>query len=377
MIIPKGKIIHAALSTSFTDINELLRDLSENSFTGCCQVSFWEYEGYLFMDTGKIVSALEELQKDPIIRSFGDKAKQNILTKAKEKDGTVTVFRLSNELVATLAAALKSTIVLKDLTTELTSLEKLVQKLRKEEHTGYIEIVFNNQEGEGYIYFQDGQVMETVYRSAEGEIVSGPHGLKKLLGLSAEVGSIFNVYKVVISGTVEDTSTPMEGPVLEMALSVFAGILSNMEKAVNEVMGRGKFVEVLKRVLTANANKYPFLDPFAGEFTYNRDGTLTFEGSVTTDEFIEGVSDIINQVVGEAAKKVPKDKILYNIRNNLQSLKGEKKQDIESFKLLERLPELLGEQVELSKPEGETPEEPKEKERKGLLGRFGLKIKSE
>ncbi len=374
MIIPRGKVIHEALSTSFTDINELLRDLAENSFTGCCQVSFWEYEGILFMDTGKIVSALEEIQKDPPVCISGEKAVRSILAKSREKDGTVTVFRLSNELVATLAASLKSTIVLKDLTTELTSLEKLVQKLRKEEHTGYIEVILNNHEGKGYIYFQDGRVMESVYKSDEGELISGAQGLKKLLGLSAEVGAVFNVYKADVSSVIEDTTKIMEGEVLDSVLSVFQNILFNLEKAINDTLGQGKFLEIFKRVLTAHANKYPFLDPFAGEFNY-KDGTLTFEGTVTVDEFVEGVCDTIRRTVEEAAKRTPKEKLLYNIHYRFQTVKGEYKQDIENLKLPSRLPELLAEPAEPPKPAKENPEESKEK--KGLLSRLRLNIKSE
>lgn len=361
MIIPKGKIIHEALSTSFTDINELLRDLGENSFTGCCQVSFWEYEGFLFIDTGKIVNALEEIQKDPPVRNLGDRAVKSILTKAKEKDGTVTVFRLSDEIVATLATALRSSIVLKDLTTELTSLEKLIQKLKKEEHTGYIEVILNNQEGEGYIYFQVGRAMESVYRSAEGEVISGANGFRKLLGLSAEIGAVFNVYKA-------DTSVmPVDmGQVLEAVLPVFQDILSQVEKTINELLGQGKFLEMLRRVLLANANAYPFLDPIVGEFTYKA-GILTFEGSATVDEFVDGVCDVIKQTVEEAARRTPREKLLSSIRSNLQSFIGKYKQDIESLKLRDKLPELLEEHADvLTSPQSsEEPEKPS-----GFLGKI-------
>ncbi len=84
MVIPKGKVIHEDLSTSYTDIDELLRDLRQNSFTGYCQVNFWEYRGTLFLDRGRIINAFEEAGS---VHATGDRAIRSILAKAKQKDG--------------------------------------------------------------------------------------------------------------------------------------------------------------------------------------------------------------------------------------------------------------------------------------------------
>jgi uncharacterized membrane protein YcaP (DUF421 family) len=127
MVIPKGKVVHEDLSTSYTDIQELLRDLRQNSFTGYCQVNFWEYRGTLFLDRGRIINGIEEVGNDEVI---GDRAIKNILNRASEKDGTVSVFQLPDEMVATLASVLNSKVKYRDLTTDLTSLDKLISKLK-------------------------------------------------------------------------------------------------------------------------------------------------------------------------------------------------------------------------------------------------------
>ena len=61
MIFPKQDVIYQNLNTSFTNFGELLVDLKENSFTGVVQVSYWEYEGNLLLDSGNIVNAVEEV----------------------------------------------------------------------------------------------------------------------------------------------------------------------------------------------------------------------------------------------------------------------------------------------------------------------------
>ena len=189
MVIPKGKVVHEDLSTSYTNIHELLRDLRQNSFTGYCLVNFWEYRGTLFLDRGRIINACEEMGSE---QSIGDRAIKNILNRASQKDGTVSVFQLPDEMVATLASVLNSKVKYKDLTTELTSLEKLISKLKKEEHSGYVEVLLNSDSGDGCIYFQDGRAMESVFRAADGEMISGPSGFKKILGLSTEVGAVID-----------------------------------------------------------------------------------------------------------------------------------------------------------------------------------------
>ena len=61
MIFPKRDSVYQNLNTSFTNFGELLVDLKENSFTGVVQVSYWEYEGILLLDSGNIINAIEEI----------------------------------------------------------------------------------------------------------------------------------------------------------------------------------------------------------------------------------------------------------------------------------------------------------------------------
>ena len=101
-------------------------------------MNFWEYRGTLFIDRGRIINGLEEIGDG---RNAGDRAVKSIMERAKQKDGTVSVYALSDEMVATLASVLNSKTKYRDLTTELTSLEKLISKLKKEEHSGYVEVL--------------------------------------------------------------------------------------------------------------------------------------------------------------------------------------------------------------------------------------------
>jgi hypothetical protein len=356
MVIPKGKAIHEDLSTSYTDINELLSDLSQNSFTGYCQVNFWEYLGTLFIDRGRIINALEEVGDT---RVSGERAIKSILERAKQKDGTVSVYTLSDEMVATLASVLNSSAKYRDLTTELTSLEKLISKLKKEEHSGYVEVLLNDDNGNGCIYFQDGRAMESVFRTSDGEVLSGPNGLKKILGLSTEKGAVFNVYESDLSSIVVDNSVTGE------VLQVFETTLNMLQEVIDNQFGKEKFSDEFKRTLATNANKYLFLDPFAGEFVY-KDKQLTFDGEIALDEFTTGVCDVITQTLEHFREQ--DNTVADAIGSHLQAFKEEHIEIIDRLQLDMKMPMVFGDQVQ-SEP-SEEKDEDEEKEKRGGLSRF-------
>ncbi len=353
MVIPKGKVIHEDLSTSYTNIRELLGDLRQNSFTGYCQVNFWEYQGTLFLDRGRIINAFEDLEQE---QTTGERAIKNILSRATQKDGTVSVFQLQDEMVATLASVLHSKVKYRDLTTELTSLEKLISKLKKEEHSGYVEVLLNSDSGDGCIYFQDGRAMESVFRSSDGEMISGPSGFKKILGLSTEVGGVFNVYESDLSSIVLDNS------VSEEVLELFQKTLDILETTIDGQFGAEKFLDEFKRMLATNANKYLFLDPFAGEFVY-KDKTLTFDGETCLEEFTTGVCDVITQTV-EYFKEQDKNNTFSDVLGaNILGLKEARIELIDRLKLDMKMPSVFGDRA-LSETDPNL-DEKEEKESKG------------
>ena len=149
MIFPKRDSVYQNLNTSFTNFGELLVDLKENSFTGVVQVSYWEYDGILLLDNGNIINAIEEIKGTAVT---GQQAVKNVTEKAKEKDGAISVFSQKGEMITMLASVAKSEIVYENLSTEFTSLDALVTKLKSEDHTGFIEIAFDGSDQRGYIF---------------------------------------------------------------------------------------------------------------------------------------------------------------------------------------------------------------------------------
>ena len=61
---------------------------------------------------------------------------------------------------------------------------------------------------------------------------------------------------------------------------------------------KADFSKLLKKIFVENAEKYAFLDPFAGEFEYaNRQ--IKFSGSATDQELINAIANSLRQLAQE------------------------------------------------------------------------------
>ncbi len=201
MIFPKKEAVYQNLNTSFTNFGELLVDLKENSFTGVVQVSFWEYEGVLLLDSGNIINAVQEIGGNVIT---GQDAVNAVTNKAKEKDGSVSVYHQKGEMITMLASVARSEVLYENLSAEFTSLEALISKLQNEDHTGYIEVIFEAQDQQGYIFLLAGEVIEALL-SARGGEATKVAVLNQILALTTTMGAVFNVYRAAVEDALSES----------------------------------------------------------------------------------------------------------------------------------------------------------------------------
>ena len=334
MIIPKREAVYQNLNTSFTNFSELLVDLKENSFTGCVQVSFWEYEGNLLLDTGNIINAQEEINESLI---SGQDAVKRVIAKAKDDDGAISVFALKGEMVTMLASVVKSVVVYENLSTDFTSLEALISKLQAEDHTGYVEVNFQDSQQKGHIFLLAGRVIDTLL-STRGEEISGSNILPRVIDLVSTMGGTFNVYKAAIEEALSESEIIRVSIELPQLLVVWGAIIGAVEAVSDDLLTDGIFLNTFKDTLVSLANDYPFLDPFAAKFSY-QDGTVSFSGEAKMD-FSQGVRDGLNgtvEILAEQAALEGKD-LFAPLRTALEGVKTEYKDQFEqhNFRVLLR-----------------------------------------
>jgi hypothetical protein len=337
MIFPKRDAIYQNLNTSFTNFGELLVDLRENSFTGVVLVSFWEYEGILLLDNGNIVNAIEEINGDVIT---GQNAVKNVSNKAMEKDGTVSVYSQNGDMVTMLASVAKSEILYKDLSTEFTSLEALITKLKTEDHTGYIEVKFEANQQKGYIFLLAGRVIDALL-TARGEEISGSAVLSRILGITSTMSATFSVYRSAVEKALSEGEMIEASYNLPQLLAAWSAIISTIESVVDGLFVSEEFLNTIKDVLVSNADDYPFLDPFAAQFQY-KDGEVSFSGEVTKN-FNQGIGKSLWDTVETFLERAALDEVdlMGPLQTALDPIMAEYRELIDRFNIKTFLPDLF------------------------------------
>jgi hypothetical protein len=339
MILPRGKCLYENLRTSFIDFNNFLQALKEDNLTGYVQVSSWDYEGVLFLEAGEIVNALEERNGN---RRAGEEAVDSIMNAARQKDGKIDCYELAPEMVTILASTSDEEAVYRNLTTEFTSLKKLMQKLGSEGHSGYVEIVLNNRGGEGIIFFQEGEIVEAVMSGAGGESLYGRDMLTQIVGDAERVGATFNVYRAGVLGgspsRVEVQPTRDMGSIIE----VMQEVLRRIEGLVDGLTSRkGSFVEGFKRAQVEKSERYPFLDPFLAEFEYG-DGEIKLWGQTSADEFVQGVNECLVLTLEKMPVKIARDELYARISSTIHPVVDRYQEMVESYGIKAAMPAFFG-----------------------------------
>ena len=338
MIFPKRDSVYQNLNTSFTNFGELLVDLKENSFTGVVQVSYWEYEGILLLDSGNIINAIEEISGKII---SGQSAVKSVTDKAKEKDGAISVFSQKGEMITMLASVAKSEIVYENLSTEFTSLDALITKLQNEDHTGYIEVVFSESDQKGYIFLLAGRVIEALL-SVRGDEISGSTVIKRILELTSTAGAVFSVYKAAVEDALSESEMIKVSFNLPQLLEVWSSVISAVETECDKLLGNTEFLNTFKDTLITMADEYPFLDPFAAKFQY-KDGVVTFTGEVK-QHFSQAIGESLLETVNTLAEKAALDgnDLFTPIRNSLTDVKSQYQDQMDRFNISGIVPDLFG-----------------------------------
>jgi len=194
MILPKGKVRHQDLLTSYTDLPALLSTLKSEGFSGTIEIEYPENKGVLFIDTGEAINAEVKVGADSK-RMIGPEAVQYILALSKQKDGVLNVYQLLPEQAAVVASNLGHEIIFKELSTDFTRFDRLLLKLREEKHYGFIEVFTKDHQPMGVLFLQEGEPIEMFTTSASGPSVFGRKSIPTFVENTAKEGAILNVYQ--------------------------------------------------------------------------------------------------------------------------------------------------------------------------------------
>ncbi|NNL78372.1 MAG: hypothetical protein HKO68_18730, partial [Desulfobacterales bacterium] len=165
---------------------------------------------------------------------------------------------------------------------------------------GYIDVSISNGKEGGLIFILNGRIMGGSFSWDNGQLGPTHKNQELLVHKSKESGATFNVCRMSSSKkkSKDETDTAISKPsadvfiLLEELLMIFENTITSKKKM------KADFYKLLKKKLVDNAEKYAFLDPFAGEFEYS-DHKITFSGSATDQELISGVTSSVRELAQE------------------------------------------------------------------------------
>jgi len=342
MILPKGKAVYANLRTSFVDFNSFLQTLRDENFTGYVQLTSWDYAGVLFLELGEIVNAIEDTEGK---KRVGEEAVENIMVMSKQKGGKIDVYQLAPEMVTILASTSDEEAVYSNLTTEFTQLDKLLGKLRNDKHSGYVEILLNGRQGQGIVFFQQGEIAEAVMyggQAGDDAAMFGKELVPKMIEDAERVGATFNVYQVGLSAGRSTRTEMADTKDLENVVEVLQSVLGRVEDLVDSMANhKGTFRDSFRRAQVDKSEQYPFLDPFLAEFEY-REGEILFLGRVRMQDFVQGIKECLGLTVERLPLKISRDELYARIKSTLHPIVDQYRERIEKYELKSTMPEIFG-----------------------------------
>jgi hypothetical protein len=336
MLFPRTKALYENLNTSFIQFDALLAELQSTQFTGYVQLVGWEYEGTLLFDTGRIVNAVETLKGQ---QRIGANAVASIASYGNTKDNAVNVYRLDAEIVQLLANLLTGEPLYRDLSNDLTGLDKLVAKLQNEKHTGAILVRWTNKADSATILLRDGQVIECVW-SSNAKLSSGAALLNQIVQATASTPALFTVYRTDLARVYSADLDLAESLARPQVLTLWQEILNTVASVVDRLTQADTFNLAFRRVCLDQATVYPFLDPFAGEFEY-RNGQVRFEGQATVARFNAALADCLTLTVRQLTTQYASLNLIAQLRTAVAPLRAERAGQLEHVGLTTLLPEVF------------------------------------
>lgn len=374
MLLIKGKVSYRNLNTTYTNLDQFLAGLQKEHFTGYCLLSFWEYEAVLFLSDGNILNGRETIGIAPntTIR-HGEPAVAAILKKGREKGGELNAHTLTEDRVTLLASALDATSKYENLSTDLTTLDKVIALAEKDVLSGYIEVTFENKGGVANLFLVDGELGETIFASADQGFLAEPISVKEVLERCQSQGAVLHVYQApAMSAKVQGQGRFLREPVPADALRLFETIIGQFETVIDALLKPGTFENELKKMLPRFADKHAFLDPFLGDFRYTNH-TIAYTGDASYKEFLDGLSDLLNSILAACAERIPKTTLFPRIALAFEPLVLIHAGQIERLHLEHRMPDLFQDHQYLKDQESNEPPTDKTQAR-SILNLQGLGV---
>ncbi len=273
------------LHLSYIILPRLFEFLKNDLFSGYLHIIASEYEYFVFFDQGEILNVLKKDLKSKKFETMD-------LTEMEGEvaDDILNIFHLPEETSFYWSNIIKAEILYPNLSSEFSNLIKLINKIKKEKVTGFIEIISQDNE-KSFIYIMDGDILGTSCSWNKWVFEEGDRKISEITNKA--INAVFNVYSIDLNKMSNKKEINKEE-----IIDLFQKLFSLVEKKVNSK----NFSITWRQIALEISDKYPFLDPFANQFEYVN-STITIKGKIFSEELLNGLKELFESLVARLGVK--------------------------------------------------------------------------
>ena len=294
VVIPRQQPVLENLNIYYLNVRKLLEHFQGEIGTGGVYFKSHAAEGVIFFDQNELLSGFLQ---DRDIEITGQKAIERLLEAGNDYNFSVNIYEIGTEEIYFWASIPAAEKIYKDLSTEFTDLEGLIKKMSSEKLTGYIDVSIGNGSEMGLLFLINGKIMGGSYSWANGSPNLSKENQDLLIQKTKNLGGSFNVCRIPLTKSVTEPEADLTGPKqTDKAIEILEELLAIFEKMVrSKAKKRFDFQKLLKRKLVEHADRYAFLDPFAGEFEYT-EYKITFSGQASDRDLVVAVFTVVKEM---------------------------------------------------------------------------------
>ena len=298
-VIPKGKPILTNLNTYYLNIKNLIEHFQGELGSGGIFFNSSAGKGALYFDEFDVVSGYIQNRDREL---SGQAAIEFLLDPPFGYNYLVSVHAMEPEDVYYWTQISSAKVIYDNLSSEFTDIGALIQKLKVERLTGYIDVSLKKEDTKGMLFMLNGEIVgdSLSWISAKSNIVTDAQN--ELISKVKAEGAVFRVFKISAENIKNKPDAPTTTTTItssDQIIKMLGKMLSILEETVSvKKKHASRFGTMLRKKWVEMADQYPFLDPFAGELIYENQ-ELEFFGDADGKQLATAVMRSAAEIVVE------------------------------------------------------------------------------
>ncbi len=318
ILIPKGKILVDQVSSYYVNIEKFCDYYQEVVGTFSIYFKSASSEGILFYDHSDYLAGGFRLKKSNAYDTRDVTTK--LMKAAAIENFELAVYQIDLSDIYYWSSLFHAHNKYEGLNSDFTDLAALIKRMKAEELSGCIEVLFDDQHC-GDLFFRNGEILHChcfINEKPPNDLPGGNQDLSTLLYFSKKKRGVFNVKEINFSQSSATGSKVIRATSAsntKLVTTIIELILESLRRVLSKKPPRGfDFNLALKKKFIEKTGKYDFLDPFAEEFQY-KDSKVVYLGKTGIEHVATAILEVARELAGDNGRSEPFNSALEQLIN--------------------------------------------------------------